>query len=534
MPTSAQYYCDNPSTLANLNGPSGKFTQDKVFCVNVIYHIVRKTDQTGGYSVGNLDMVHQTLNQAYNIHNIYFVNIGYDYINNDNYYNLNYSDYILETVAGNPLSIYNINHDNSAINIYLIEELFNNRELGRAISIPGKSCVVDNQFAATNVMAHEVGHCLGLYHTDYKDFCIENIANSTNCTNCGDKICDTPADRGLLDSNGEYLVDSSCILYPHNYGGMYSPDTKNIMSYTRISCYQRFTKGQMDLVKTQLESHHILAARQSSNCTNLNGPNVICNVGTYTTNSYNGNAINWTWSNSAVATLNVINNNTVQLNPVTGASGSGKLTATSIGAGGTSNIQELSVYVGLPELQYSCPGNVSGCLKICRANSYIQQNKITPIPFGVDATSIWEWVPITTNFTYQIVSLLGRESILINPLGTTTNIQFKVRMKNDCGWSNWLFYNLPVVYCSGTQIEARQNVSITLYPNPANNEINVNSEFEELNKAIVQIYTLQGNFVAEKNITNNTIYTDTLKNGWYIFKIVTSNSVYQHKIEIKH
>lgn len=43
--------------------------------------------------------------------------------------------------------------------------------------------------------AHEMGHCLGLYHTFQGGD--ENVARSGNCANCtttGDGLCDTEAD----------------------------------------------------------------------------------------------------------------------------------------------------------------------------------------------------------------------------------------------------------------------------------------------------------------------------------------------------
>jgi len=170
-------------------------------------------------------------------------------------------------------SIFATNSHEDAIDIYLIPaESYDN--LGLAPSAPSTAFLVagtwstGEELITTSVLSHEMGHCLGLWHThhgpndissDTSTTCLE-LVDGSNCLECGDYVCDTPADPNMNFENG---VDENC-----NYiggeieegtGSLYNPDPTNIMSYTRISCYNHFTGGQGDKVSATIENHPILA-----------------------------------------------------------------------------------------------------------------------------------------------------------------------------------------------------------------------------------------------------------------------------------
>jgi Pregnancy-associated plasma protein-A len=115
-----------------------------------------------------------------------------------------------------------------------------------------------------STLGHEMGHCLGLYHTfePWADVngvptLRENVARTGNCKNCttnGDVLCDTPAD----DDGG---VNSSC-----NYvgGGMdacnvvFTPMTNNMMGYGSRPCRNTFTSEQGERMRTFLTTNATL------------------------------------------------------------------------------------------------------------------------------------------------------------------------------------------------------------------------------------------------------------------------------------
>jgi hypothetical protein len=83
---------------------------------------------------------------------------------------------------------------------------------------------------------HEIGHCLGLFHTHQPDTTAGNTAVS------GDFVCDTPASESLLGT-----VDREC-----NYIGKLEIDPieiellkRNLMSYSYPTCREEFTEGQI-------------------------------------------------------------------------------------------------------------------------------------------------------------------------------------------------------------------------------------------------------------------------------------------------
>jgi hypothetical protein len=110
-----------------------------------------------------------------------------------------------------------------------------------------------NSTTNLSTLAHEMGHCFGLYHTfqartDGNNNVIrENRARSGGCKNCdteGDILCDTDADRNIDDvevgaTSCNYLGSATDAC-----GSSLLMTTTNIMTYGRRSCRDNFTSGQ--------------------------------------------------------------------------------------------------------------------------------------------------------------------------------------------------------------------------------------------------------------------------------------------------
>lgn len=97
-----------------------------------------------------------------------------------------------------------------------------------------------------HILAHEVGHVLGLPHTHgpTNTGTTTELVDGSNCATHGDRFCDTPADPNLLG-----LVNGSCSYTGTGTdanGDMYQPDVTNIMSYGRSSCIDKFSQEQLD------------------------------------------------------------------------------------------------------------------------------------------------------------------------------------------------------------------------------------------------------------------------------------------------
>jgi hypothetical protein len=142
--------------------------------------------------------------------------------------------------------------ESDALNIYFFPSIMGEAN-GATVNVPGNICIISYNYALSSTLAHEVGHCFGLYHTDEICFDNENVTRvvTQNCTpNCdvaGDKICDTPAQR---HPNGP-SVDNCNVSYPTenpNYGNM-----MDIQTGPGARTY--FTSGQKQRMQYYLQHY---------------------------------------------------------------------------------------------------------------------------------------------------------------------------------------------------------------------------------------------------------------------------------------
>ncbi|WP_165372134.1 M43 family zinc metalloprotease [Emticicia agri] len=202
----------------------------------------------------------QNMANQYQSQNICFLLVGIRQINNTDLNDHNVSD----STENTELTPYMVN---GFLNIFVHKYLPGYH--GYAYAIPNTYLSVTGNIIestdVTGILGHEMGHCLGLYHTFSswveKNGTVhkENVARSGDCKNCeieGDVLCDTPAD----DNGG---VDASCI-----YTGTakdacntsYSPLTNNLMAYGDYRCITTLTNGQGERMRTFLATNSALNA----------------------------------------------------------------------------------------------------------------------------------------------------------------------------------------------------------------------------------------------------------------------------------
>ncbi len=91
------------------------------------------------------------------------------------------------------------------------------------------------------VLAHEMGHYLGLYHTFQGD-CLNN-----NCLQQGDRVCDTPPDQATFSTCGFNSCHTDADApAPNPLSTDVNDMTENFMDYSPWNCMYRFTMGQSD------------------------------------------------------------------------------------------------------------------------------------------------------------------------------------------------------------------------------------------------------------------------------------------------
>ncbi len=248
----SQSFCKTPSVSENIGYNKSFQTEIKdgfyaPSTLRVYFHVIRRTNGSGGYFPHEVRNSFDILQEDFNPHGIYFAWDGcIDYIDNDLYFNTFFIDD----------AIYNVNKHQDGIDIYLFPAS-NSNNGGKANGIGNETQFwvagtwgAAGPTALNRVISHEMGHVLFLWHTHHGTItegggdpgqCTE-LANGTNCAYCGDYVCDTPADPFI-----GFNVDGQCNWLDSGNdqnGDPYDPDTRIIMAYTEVACMQHFTPGQ--------------------------------------------------------------------------------------------------------------------------------------------------------------------------------------------------------------------------------------------------------------------------------------------------
>lgn len=251
--TPANFDAQNMTTLNNSMANSFIDMSFVSVCVRVYFHVIRKTDSTGGQSVASVNQAFNVLiNDYYNRDITFSWNGTIDYINNTSLYNSPNS------------SVFAINDHYDGVDIYLFSDSGPAGGLANGVGTASGFYVGGSYWNApfgslplSHVISHEMGHVLGLWHTHHGTYpeggndnpCPE-LVNGNNSATCGDYVTDTSADPHI-----QFNVNSSCAWLGSGFdanGQAYNPKTNNIMAYTSPSCMSLFTPKQGKRMKAAL------------------------------------------------------------------------------------------------------------------------------------------------------------------------------------------------------------------------------------------------------------------------------------------
>lgn len=262
---------------------------DRAYDFKCYIHVVRTTSGSGNKTVYEcLEGISSSLNSCFASTNFTFTMSGYEYIDSDAYYCL---------TSDNLSKLFNKNAHLYGIDIYVVSGdcLISENYSGMSADIVSSAFAVHSRFVNTTTVSHEMGHCLGLFHTHHGTSEKERgpsttpeLVDGSNSSIAGDYIVDTPADPYKWSFFGEYnggnLTDAN--------GDLYNPDPTNIMSYS--SAKYRFTDRQLYRMNKAIENEFLIGRTATVTKYTISGPKVISDgSATYTVNFPQSDGILW-------------------------------------------------------------------------------------------------------------------------------------------------------------------------------------------------------------------------------------------------
>ncbi|UPS91803.1 T9SS type A sorting domain-containing protein [Bizionia sp. M204] len=529
--SSAQSWCGTPDVVNAVQIPLNyqKRINNAPVCLNIKFHIVRQSDETGGFNPSNIPNILNRLNGDYNAHNIFFNSVGFDYINDDVYYDLSGTE---------DQDLLLLNHSTTAFNFYIV-----NAAPYRGVSMSPTEFIVKAVDAESSISSHEIGHCFSLYHTHRgmgtggnNQEKIPRGGLNSNCNTAGDLLCDTPADPYLLapaNSPYEYKVDSNCnYFFNEMYQGyMYDPDTHNIMSYSRPECMDNFSQGQVNRMHYFIDSTSVLQNILSTSCIvpEIVGEEFICGStpNTYLLNS-STSVSNW----FVTSNLNIVsqNSSSVTVTALPNEIGTGTITANVNGAIITHNVMLTKKPLLTQHIIQGGADNVT-------FNSFDGFTVQQPPQLGLT----YQWTLVTTNLDCSnggsLPSITGASGnpftsgsyITINHGSCSGTYRLRCKVINECGVDNYLDKEINVY---NPDISDPCASKISLYPNPSKaGNVTLKMHYPDLpcdnNKMASTPYTVGVHDIygvllfQEKSASEKlTLKTEKLKSGLYFIHLV--------------
>lgn len=244
----AQGYCDTPpeSTNMDFDVDVSAFGGDVVdYHLRIYFHVIRRTNGSGGQTLFDVDEAKSILDQDFNPHGIYFEWDGcIDYIDNDQYY------------SQVSTAIYDVNNHYDGIDIYLYDDAEGGSGRANGVGSSSEFYITGSYWdppyeslVKSHVISHEMGHVLFLWHTFHgcETGNWEHLDGS-DCYTAGDHVCDTPRDPhmnfNVNPEDCEWNGVNHLFCNPPYPLSSYDPDEHIIMGYTHPGCMEYFTEGQ--------------------------------------------------------------------------------------------------------------------------------------------------------------------------------------------------------------------------------------------------------------------------------------------------
>ncbi len=227
-------------------------TYDDPIVIRLYLHVVRNDDGSGGLSALNLQEQIDFLDDVYNPWHIYFDYCVRDFKCSTCFTDLPYLKSQWET-----------NSLDDGMNGYLLSS--NSSLIGEAEDVGAKNFFA--RIDRLDILAHELGHALGLFHTHQNSFCppqaiseyaptivMSVLVPGSNSSTAGDRITDTPADVNCYNFDGPNCTFTNPTSILDYLGNPYIDPNNvlpvNIMSYNH--CPRELTPKQNERIRDML------------------------------------------------------------------------------------------------------------------------------------------------------------------------------------------------------------------------------------------------------------------------------------------
>jgi hypothetical protein len=513
--------------------------QSGTYTLRIFVHIVR-SNSGSGLGSGIVSTIVSKLNADYTNTGIQFQSIGSDFIDNNTFYN--------DLATYEYAALYATNSHTNAIDIYVLGTSTTTYSVaGAAASIPSTALWIHGNYYNKSVLSHEMGHCIGLYHTHHGTVTesggdtqqCKELVNGSNSSTCGDYVSDTPADPNLWDGCN-YTGNAN----NHDTNNQqYSPNPSNYMAYSDYTCWNLFTSVQKQRMKDFIVNTAIL---QNVVIITISGPTHFCTDGTFQVNNLPSDA-----AISAVRTSNSllttgVSNTTITVNNSSGISGGAWMVADIDINSSTVTTDTVRFLVGeiIPmsaEIFHSC-GASDECNGWCSNQS---GNKFR-LEFGL-SDSRYNALSGDLNYQYRLVrysnnTVVYTSTDYVSGL-TAVDVDYipypvynewfvlEVKLVN-CSGSSWHpLIEVEFVDCSLINFESMSAWSAA-YPNPSSNELIIDKTVGnfELSTAIRdENNSPETTVLLYSHATTKLAYTKTYPSSTKQIKIDTSklpNGVY--------
>ncbi|MCU0327488.1 MAG: M43 family zinc metalloprotease [Chitinophagales bacterium] len=241
----------------------------KTIYIPIHYHIVRRSDKTGGYSPYFLIRNHCDLNERYKDTRFVFVLDTISYIDNTSLYSITNSNErtLNQFNTSKHCNVYFVDNPNGACGYTYRPNIFRTSQNRSAIYIKGSKTNTSCSGLNSTTLIHEMGHWLDLPHTfsGWEGLSYSSSTNTlnpglrenavrtgqfANCTSRGDLFCDTDPD--YLSDRWNCSVNNPTFVDPR--GTSFVLNGSNFMSYSNDGCQTEFSQQQKDHMDTKFET----------------------------------------------------------------------------------------------------------------------------------------------------------------------------------------------------------------------------------------------------------------------------------------